>query len=46
MLGWNIVHRDENAMNTLFERSAFRRAGEKFTFDEQGLFYLATCQKS
>ncbi|EDY19674.1 cyclic nucleotide-binding protein [Chthoniobacter flavus Ellin428] len=46
VLGWNIVHRDENAMNTLFERSAFRRAGEKFTFDEQGLFYLATCQKS
>ena len=45
VLGWNIVHRDENAMNTLFERSAFGRACEKFTAEEQGIFYLAACQK-
>lgn len=46
VLGWNIAHRDEDAMNALFERSAFRCAGEKFTFEEQGIFYVATCQKS
>jgi extracellular factor (EF) 3-hydroxypalmitic acid methyl ester biosynthesis protein len=46
ILGWNIVHRDEDAMNALFQRSAFGRAGQGFTAEEQGIYYLAACQKT
>jgi hypothetical protein len=46
VLGWDIVHRDEDAMNTLFERSAFGCKCARFTSDEQSIFYLAACQKS
>jgi CRP-like cAMP-binding protein len=45
VLGWDIVHRDEDAMNTLFERSAFGRKCARFTAEEQSIFYLAACQK-
>jgi hypothetical protein len=46
VLGWDIVHRDEDAMNTLFERSAFGCKCARFTAEEQSIFYLAACQKS
>ncbi|HEY3899535.1 MAG TPA: cyclic nucleotide-binding domain-containing protein [Chthoniobacter sp.] len=46
VLGWDIVHRDEDAMNNLFERSAFGRKCARFTSEEKSIFYLAACQKS
>jgi hypothetical protein len=46
ILGWNIVHRDEDAMNALFQRSAFGCASQGFTTEEQGIYYLAACQKT
>jgi CRP-like cAMP-binding protein len=46
ILGWNIAHRDEDEMDALFRRSAFGGECERFEADEQGIFYLAACQKS
>jgi extracellular factor (EF) 3-hydroxypalmitic acid methyl ester biosynthesis protein len=46
ILGWSIAHRDEDAIKSLFERSAFGHACEKIVTEEQGIFYLAACQKT
>lgn len=46
ILGWKITHRDEGEMNTLFRHSAFGSACERFAAEEQGIFYLAACQKA
>jgi hypothetical protein len=46
ILGWNIAHRDEDEMDALFRRSAFGGECERFEVEEQGIFYLAACQKS
>lgn len=46
ILGWNIAHRDEEDMNTLFRRSLFGSQCERFSAEEQGIFYLAACQKA
>ncbi len=46
ILGWKITHRDEGEMNTLFRHSAFGSACERFEAEEQGIFYLAACQKA
>jgi hypothetical protein len=46
ILGWSIAHRDEDAIKSLFERSAFGRACENIVTEEQGIFYLAGCQKT
>jgi extracellular factor (EF) 3-hydroxypalmitic acid methyl ester biosynthesis protein len=46
ILGWSIAHRDEEEMHTLFRRSAFNSECERFETEEQGIFYLAACQKA
>jgi extracellular factor (EF) 3-hydroxypalmitic acid methyl ester biosynthesis protein len=46
VLGWNIAHRDEDEMHTLFRHSAFGSGCERFETEEQGIFHLAACQKA
>ena len=43
VLEWKLIHRDEHAMNNLFEASAFARPCTNIRFEEQGVNLFAEC---
>lgn len=46
ILGWPLHHRTEAEVNTLFRHSLFGSACDGFCLDEQGIYFLASCEKA
>ena len=45
VLEWQLIHRDENDMNRLFEQSKFRRPCSRILFEEEGINMFAESVK-
>jgi SAM-dependent methyltransferase len=42
---WRLIHRDEDRLNALFERSAFGRPCTNLSFEQEGINLFAECIK-
>ena len=45
VLEWRLIHRNEEDMDRLFERSAFERCCTDIRFERQGINLFAECIK-
>jgi SAM-dependent methyltransferase len=45
VLDWHLTHRDEGAMNQLFQSSKFAKPCSRITLDAEGTYLLAECAK-
>lgn len=42
---WKLIHRDEDDMNRIFEKSVFGRGCTEILFEPQGINLFACCQR-
>ena len=45
VLDWRLTHRDEAAMNQLFQSSKFAKPCSRISVDDEGIYLLAECTK-
>jgi extracellular factor (EF) 3-hydroxypalmitic acid methyl ester biosynthesis protein len=45
VLDWRLTHRDEAAMNQLFQSSKFAMPCSRIQFEDEGIYLLAECTK-
>jgi len=45
ILDWNLIYRDENDMNRLYQASKFGKPSDRFLFEEQNIDMFAECSK-